>query len=152
MALRWHHRAFTELTTHELYALVVLRERVFVVEQRCAYLDADGFDLISRHLWAADGDQPRAYLRIVPAATKFDEISLGRVIVAPEARGTGLGKELVARGLAAVGPHPVRIGAQAHLEKFYGELGFVRASDVYDEDGIPHVEMVRREVMATGSS
>lgn len=143
MDLRWHERAFAELSVGELYAIVALRERVFVVEQDCAYLDADGVDPISRHLWAEAGDELHAYLRIVPAFGKFDEISIGRVIVAPEARGTGLGKALMERGLASVGPHPVRIGAQAHLEKFYGELGFVRTSDVYDEDGIPHIEMLR---------
>ena len=140
--LHWHERAFDDLSTRELYAIVTLRERVFVVEQRCAYQDADGVDPGARHLWAEDG-QIRAYLRIVPAGAKFPEISLGRVITAPETRGTGLGKELMRRGLAAVGAVTVRIGAQAHLERFYGELGFVRASDVYDEDGIPHIEMLR---------
>jgi ElaA protein len=65
------------------------------------------------------------------------------VITAPEARGTGLGKELMERAIAAVGAGPVRLGAQAHLEKFYGDLGFVRASEPYDEDGIPHIEMLR---------
>lgn len=144
MALRWHDRAFTELTVAELYAITALRESVFVVEQACPYLDADGLDPVSRHLWAtADEGAIHAYCRIVPAGVKFTEISIGRVITAPVARGTGLGKELVRRGLAACGPVAVRIGAQAHLERFYGELGFVRASEPYDEDGIPHVEMVR---------
>ncbi len=141
--LRWNVRAFSELSAIELYAITALRERVFVVEQRCAYLDADGIDPFARHLWADDAGVIHAYLRIVPPRMKFDEVSLGRVIVAPEARGTGLGKELMTRGLAAVGPVPVRIGAQAHLEKFYGDLGFVRASELYDEDGIPHLEMTR---------
>ena len=132
----------------ELYAITALRERVFVVEQNCPYLDADGVDPVSRHLWAAPdsdivGVAPHAYCRIVPAGVKFVEVSIGRVITAPEARGTGLGKELMRRGLEACGDVPVRIGAQAHLEKFYGELGFVRASEPYDEDGIPHIEMLR---------
>ena len=144
MQLRWHDRAFSELTTAELYAIVALRERVFIVEQNCPYLDADGVDPQARHVWAEEAGVIRAYLRIVPAGAKFAEISIGRVITAPEARGTGLGKELMKRGLAAAGDATVRIGAQAHLEKFYGELGFVRASDVYDEDGIPHIEMLRR--------
>ena len=143
MSLRWHDRAFDELTTRELYAITQLRERVFVVEQNCVYLDADGMDLVARHLWADDAGSIRAYLRLVPAGVKFPEISIGRVITAPEARGTGLGKELMQRGIAAAGAGPIRIGAQAHLEKFYGELGFVRASEPYDEDGIPHVEMTR---------
>jgi ElaA protein len=145
--LVWCERGFHELTTVELYRIVVLRQRVFVVEQRCVYLDADGLDLVSRHLWAAHGDELRAYLRIVPAGAKYAEVSLGRVITAPEARGTGLGRELVRRGIiiaaGAVGTAPIRIGAQAHLERFYGELGFRRDSDLYEEDGIPHIEMVR---------
>lgn len=144
--LRWHDKPFSELTTGELYAIVALRERVFVVEQNCAYLDADGIDLQCRHLWAEGGAEDgaiHAYCRIVPAGLKFAEIAIGRVITAPEARGTGLGKELMRRGIAACGAGTIRIGAQAHLERFYNELGFVRASDLYDEDGIPHLEMLR---------
>ena len=142
--LRWHLRTFAELRVDELYAIVALRERVFVVEQACAYLDADGLDPASRHLWAERDGAIAAYLRIVPAGVKFPELSLGRVITAPEARGTGLGRELMKCWIAAAGGVSIRIGAQAHLEKFYGELGFVRASDVYDEDGIPHIEMLKR--------
>lgn len=144
MDLIWHLRTFAELTAAELYAIMALRQRVFVVEQNCPYLDADGFDQVSRHLWAQSGDAIVAYLRIVPAGVKFPEVSIGRVITAPETRSSGLGRELMTRGIAAVGAEPIRIGAQAHLEKFYGELGFARASDVYDEDGIPHIEMIRR--------
>ncbi|MBL9014959.1 MAG: GNAT family N-acetyltransferase [Myxococcales bacterium] len=144
MALAWHAKQFDELSVHELYAILALRGRVFVVEQNCPYLDPDGYDQASRHVWASDeAGAIHAYLRIVPAGIKFGEVSIGRVITAPEARGTGLGKELMRRGIAACGAGPIRIGAQAHLERFYGELGFVRASEPYDEDGIPHLEMVR---------
>jgi ElaA protein len=141
--LIWHVRTFAELTVSELYAIIALRQRVFVVEQNCVYQDADGVDQVSRHLWAQQGDAIAAYLRIVPAGAKFAELSIGRVITAPEFRGSGLGRDLMKRGIAAAGAVAIRLGAQAHLEKFYGELGFVRASDVYDEDGIPHVEMIR---------
>jgi ElaA protein len=144
--LRWQDRAFDDLTAAQLYAIVALRERVFVVEQSCAFLDADGIDPGARHLWAEPVSAAltvHAYLRIVPAGAKYDEISLGRIVTAPEARGTGLGRELIRRGLAAVGAQPVRIGAQAHLEPFYGSFGFVRAGEPYLEDGIPHIEMLR---------
>ena len=141
--LRWREEPFAKLTPAELYAICALRQRVFVVEQNCVFVDADGYDPLARHLWAEGEGAVRAYLRIVPAGLKFAEVSLGRVVTAPEARGTGLGRELMRRGLASVGALPVRIGAQAHLEKFYGELGFLRASEPYDEDGIPHVEMMR---------
>ena len=144
MTLRWHDKAFDELSVAELYAILALRGRVFVVEQNCPYLDPDGADQVSHHVWATnEAGEIVAYLRVVPEGVKFPEVSIGRVITAPEARGTGLGKELMRRGIAAAGAGPIRIGAQAHLEKFYGDLGFTRASEPYDEDGIPHIEMVR---------
>lgn len=144
MELRWHDRGFSELTITELYAIIALRERVFVVEQACAYLDADGYDSCARHVWAAnESGAIFAYLRVLPAGAKFPELSLGRVVTAPEARGTGLGRTLIRRALEAVGAVPVRIGAQAHLERFYGEFGFQRASANFVEDGIPHLEMLR---------
>jgi ElaA protein len=143
----WIEKPWSALSLEELYAILALRQRVFIVEQNCPYVDADGADPACRHLWAAGADGPEAYLRIVPPGLKFDEPSLGRVITAPEARGTGLGRALIVEGLArleaAHGRVAVRIGAQKYLERFYGELGFVRSSDDYLEDGIPHLEMVR---------
>jgi ElaA protein len=141
--MRWRDQAFAELTVDELYAIVVLRERVFVVEQACVYLDADGRDVISRHLWLEDGGAIHAYARIVPAGAKLPQVSIGRVIVAPEARGRGLARELMQRALDTVRGQPVALSAQAHLEPFYGSLGFSRTSEIYDEDGIPHVDMLR---------
>jgi ElaA protein len=138
----WHDRAFDQLTARELYAILALRARVFIVEQRCNYVDPDGIDPVSRHLWA-DDDGMVAYLRIVPAGARYPEVSIGRVIVAPDARGKGLGRELMQRGIAAAGAVPIRVQAQAYLEKLYAGLGFRRVTDVYDFDGIPHVEMVR---------
>jgi ElaA protein len=145
-AVTWRFHPWTELSLDDLYAILVLRSRVFVVEQNCPYLDPDGLDRASHHLWSGDA-AILAYLRVVPPGAKYDEPSLGRVVTAPEARRAGLGRPLVREGLRRVealyGPVPVRIGAQKYLERFYGELGFVRASDDYDEDGIPHMEMVR---------
>jgi ElaA protein len=142
--LIWHERPFVELSSAELYAIVELRERVFVVEQNCVYLDADGFDVDARHIWAARDRELHAYLRVLPAGSKYAEASIGRVIVAPVARGTGLGRELMRRGILAAGAGPIRIGAQAYLERFYRELGFEAASPIYVEDGIDHLEMIRR--------
>ena len=143
----WIEKPWAALTLDELYGILRLRQRVFVVEQSCPYVDADGKDRRCRHLWMpGSGDDPQAYLRIVPPGVSFAEPSLGRVITAPEARRSGLGKALMVEGLArAMAVHglvPVRIGAQNYLERFYRELGFVRASDDYDEDGIPHLEML----------
>ena len=151
--VHWHDRGFHDLTVDELYWIMALRERVFVVEQDCPYLEADGFDPVCRHVFATRGAGTTeladllAYLRVVPPSTRYAELSIGRVIVAPAARKLGLGKELMARGFAAVVAHhgdvPIKIGAQAYLERFYTELGFRRISDNYDEDGIPHLYMLR---------
>ena len=144
--VRWRDASFHDLTVDELYAIISLRERVFVVEQDCPFLECDGFDPVSRHVWADDGGIA-AYLRVVPPGTRYAEVSIGRVVTAPASRGTGLGKELMTRGFACVRDHhgdaPIRIGAQAYLERFYTELGFRRVSDNYDEDGIPHLYMLR---------
>jgi ElaA protein len=146
--LLWRYEPFARLAPDELYRIVMLRERVFVVEQTCAYQDADGLDPASDHLWTEGPARAvLAYLRVVPGGVKYDEPSLGRVVTAPEARKLGLGRALMLEGLARArarfGAVPIRIGAQKYLEAFYGSLGFVRASDDYIEDGIPHVEMLQ---------
>jgi ElaA protein len=143
----WRYEPFARLTSDELYRIVCLREREFVVEQTCPYRDADGIDPACDHLWTCGADGAvLAYLRVVPGGAKYDEPSLGRIVTAPEARRTGLGRALVIEGLARArarfGEVPLRIGAQKYLERFYGSFGFVRASDDYVEDGIPHVEML----------
>ncbi len=144
MNVRWVDRSFAELSAIDLHAIIALRERVFVVEQKCAYQDVDGLDPVARHVWAEDHDgHLHAYLRILPAGARYAEVSIGRVVTAPESRRSGLGRTLMRHGLAIAGAVPVRISAQAYLETFYTELGFTRASDDYDEDGIPHVEMLR---------
>lgn len=144
----WRYRPWAEVTRDELYELLITRARVFVVEQTCPYLDADGYDREAWHLWTAAPDGAvLACLRVLPAGAKYAEPSLGRIVTAPEARGTGLGRALVAEGLrrlaGSCGDVPVRIGAQKYLEKFYGDFGFRRASEDYVEDGIPHLEMIR---------
>ncbi len=141
--IAWHDKPFDALTARELYAILALRAAVFVVEQNCVYLDLDGKDPACRHLWAARDGEVLAALRIVPPGVSYPEISLGRVVTAPAARGGGLGRELMRRGIAACGDQPIRIGAQCYLERFYRELGFARAGDDYVEDGIPHLEMLR---------
>lgn len=141
--MEWHDKAFAALTTAELYAILALRARVFVIEQNCVYNDVDGKDPVCRHIWAAQDGAIAAYLRIVPPGVSFAEVAIGRVVTAPEARRGGLGKELMQRGIAACGAQPIRVGAQCYLERFYNELGFVRAGADYVEDGIPHLEMLR---------
>lgn len=148
MGLRWTCKYFDELTVRELYDIVALRERVFIVEQQILYVDADGRDLQGYHLFAYDGDVLCACARLLPAGLRYAEVSIGRVVVAPEHRGTGLGYELMNRAIEQVysifGQAPIHLSAQSHLEKFYINTGFERtADDEYIEDGILHVHMAK---------
>src|SRR6476646_144748 len=147
----WQWSRFGELSTADLYAVVRLREAVFVVEQRCPYPDADGRDPNAWHLlgWSDIGRERRlvAYARVFEAGVRYVEASMGRIVTAPEVRGTGLGRVLVEEGLRrldSLAPgQPVKIAAQQRLEKFYAGFGFTPVSAPYDEDGIRHVDMIR---------
>lgn len=146
--MRWHWSRFGELGVDALYDALALRCRVFILEQG-PYLDPDGLDRVSSHLLGRDADGTlQAYLRVVDPGAKYDEPSIGRVITAPEVRGQGLGWALMREGLARCDTHwpgqGIRISAQAHLQPFYGALGFATVGEPYAEDGIPHVQMLRR--------
>jgi ElaA protein len=144
--LTWHDKAFDELSVHELYAVLALRSRVFVVEQTCVYLDLDGKDERARHLLGVDeAGTLVAYARIFAPGESYPETAIGRVVTSPEVRKRGHGEELMREAITrATARHgrSIRIGAQRYLERFYRRLGFVPEGEPYDEDGIPHVEMV----------
>ena len=147
MDLRWEWRRFDELSAGTLYDLLVLRQEVFVVEQRCAYLDADGFDRVAHHLLGADtAGRLVASLRVLPAGTRFAGPSIGRVVVDSRARGRGLGWTLMVEGIRRARElypgAPLHLSAQDTLVGFYERLGFTPAGPPHDEDGIPHRNMV----------
>ena len=149
--IEWQWLAFEELPRTDLYALLALRQQVFVLEQQCLYPDLDGYDQAAHHLlgWQqVDGRRTlAACLRCLAPGAKYSDMSLGRVLTAPQARAAGLGRQLLAQGIAcAVRQHPghaIRIGAQHHLERFYQSFGFQTVSAPYDEDGILHIDMLR---------
>jgi len=155
-ALAWGWCRFAELGVDGLYDVLQLRCRVFVLEQG-PYLDPDGLD---RHAWHLLGRGPegglQAYLRVVDPGHKYAEPSIGRVITAPEIRGQGWGRELLHQALlrcAQAWPgEGLRISAQDHLRRFYGEFGFVAVGEGYLEDGIPHIEMLRRPMRLPGAA
>lgn len=145
MAWRW--LPFQELSTAQLYAAMQLRQRVFVIEQSCLFLDADGIDQDAWHGlgYLPDGELG-AYARIVPPGKAFHLPSIGRVVTAPELRGKSAGHELMRQAMMQVARlfpgQDVKIGAQAHLQRFYARFGFAPVGELYDEDGIAHIHMI----------
>lgn len=139
---------FSSLTGRDVHDVLQLRERVFIVEQQCPYLDADGADPQCWHGLCRDGDTLIATARLVPPGLKYAEPAIGRVVSAPEVRRTGAGRALMRSAIAqtkVLWPgQDVRLGAQRYLERFYASLGFEPVGEPYDEDGIPHIEMLRR--------
>ncbi len=150
-ALTWQCTAFQDLTPGDLYAAMQLRQRVFVVEQNCVYMDADESDQNGHHIlgWATDIGKKRlvAYARIFPPRVKYDEASIGRVATHPDVRGTGAGKALMREAIQRIEDAgwgaEIRIAAQMYLEAFYEAFGFVRVTEPYTEDDIWHVDMRR---------
>lgn len=150
--IKWQWSLFDELSLRELYAILKIRQAVFVVEQECAYQDADDLDHVAWHLigWREELHKKTcvAYLRVVFPGKKFSEPSIGRVLITPELRKKGLGKKLTAEAIARIAEaYPnaaIRISAQQHLQRFYSDFGFKAVSEPYKEDGIPHIEMLRR--------
>lgn len=146
--VRWHWAHFDDLRPADLYDITRARIAVFVVEQNCPYQDCDGIDRQSHHLWTRGiSGEIAAYLRVVPPGVAYAEPSLGRILTSSSARATGLGRALVDQGIGraeqSYGPCGIRIGAQRYLLRFYESFGFVRTGRDYDEDRIPHSEMLR---------
>jgi ElaA protein len=143
----WELIHFNELSSTQLYHILQLRSEVFVVEQNCVYLDLDGKDTQCFHLFAMRDNKVIACSRIVPPGLSYNEPSIGRIATANETRGTGYGKELVQQSIDATfrlyGNTAIKIGAQLYLKKFYESFGFVQVSEIYDEDGIDHIKMLR---------
>lgn len=141
-------KKFSELTNLELYECLALRQEVFCVEQNCPYQDCDGKDLESWHLMGRDtSGKLICYTRLLPRGVSYaDYPSIGRVVTAPSARGTGAGKILMEKSIELChelfGQTPIKIGAQTYLLRFYESFGFASTGEEYLEDGIPHTKMV----------
>ena len=145
MELNWKYIAFDELTPAELYAIMQLRNEVFVVEQNCVYQDADNKDEKSFHLAGWHNETLVAYCRILPPSLAFENASIGRVVTSPAYRKTGSGRKLmtlaIQKTLDQFACREITIGAQLYLKKFYESLGFIQTSEPYIEDNIPHIHM-----------
>jgi ElaA protein len=156
MNLHWQTLSFPELTPIDLYAVLRLRQEIFVVEQQCAYLDLDNLDHQAIHIFCIHDAQVLAYQRCLPPGLNYPESSLGRVVVCPAMRGQQLGRALVQRGIEhnlQRWPHDdICISAQAHLQDFYAERGFTAEGAEYLEDNIAHRQMRYRTSNARSES
>lgn len=144
-AERFVWRSFNEFSLHELYSVLRLRSKVFVVEQKCIYLDLDDRDETARHLLVKQGCSLTAYVRLQPPTTNCRSVKAERFVVEPDQRHAGLGRRVISELrdeiYRAYGTVEILISAQVYLEKFYRSLGFERASEEYEEYGIKHVKL-----------
>ena len=145
MNIEFKIKPFNELSTPELYEILKLRIEVFVVEQNCIYQDIDGKDSKAIHVLGYYNGDLAAYCRIFDAGYYFDEASIGRVIVSPRYRDKKFGHDLMKVAIEAVDANfnkkQITISAQMYLQKFYESHGFVKTSEMYLEDDIPHIQM-----------
>lgn len=143
--MNWKTKKFEELNVNELYAILQLRSKVFVVEQNCPYQDMDDIDQKSFHLFGTENNQVIAYARLIPENISYPEASIGRVVVDPAHRGKELGKVLMVKAIEQMNKlfnsKQITISAQLYLLKFYNELGFKEIGETYLEDNIPHIKM-----------
>ena len=145
--VKWILKKFDDLAALELYSILQLRNEVFVVEQNCVFQDADNKDQFCWHLMGWDNDKLVAYSRIVPKDVSYDLPSIGRIVTSPAVRGNGTGRILMDESIKAIkklfGDTAIKLGAQLYLKNFYESFGFMQSSDIYLEDGIQHIEMIR---------
>jgi len=149
--IKWKWSSFENLSTSELYGILKLRQEVFIVEQKCIYLDCDGLDNKAWHLTGilSTGKQHElvAYLRIILPGIKTEYASFGRLLTHKKIRKKGIGSELLKEAISYTNRlYPgssIQISAQLYLESFYKNFGFVSVSEPYDEDGIAHIEMIK---------
>jgi ElaA protein len=145
--MNWILKPFDALTPIELYKILQLRNEVFIVEQNCPYQDCDNKDVYAWHLMGMKEDSLLAYSRLLAPGISYSESSIGRVVSSPSTRKTGMGKKLMQESLEQIRnlfhTDNIRIGAQLYLQKFYESFGFKRDGDIYLEDNIPHIVMLK---------
>lgn len=145
--MQFQCKAFEQLTLKELYAIMRLRQEVFVVEQDCPYLDCDDKDIVGHQVFWIDNGICLATIRLLPAGTSYpDFVSLGRVATHESIRGTGVGKAILDFSIDVLRKlypnQKIKISAQQYLENFYAARGFKKVGDAYLEDNIPHIAMI----------
>jgi ElaA protein len=147
--MKFKVKKFKELSVTELYAVMKLRQEIFVLEQNCPYVDADGKDLQSVHVMGYEKKKLLAYARVVPPGVSYKTPSIGRVVVDQKYRGKKYGYVLMEKCIKDVlkryKTDSITISAQLYLKKFYTNTGFNAVGDVYPEDNIPHIKMIYKK-------
>ena len=143
--IKFTWKTFNELSLDDLYAILNLRQKVFVLEQDCPYIDADYSDQDAFHLLAYEDNNLIAYLRAFKPGIKYEGSSLGRIVTEINSRGLGIGKKITIEGVNFLKKeypnNEIVISAQHRLEEFYIDLGFTPRGAVYLEDDIDHRQM-----------
>ncbi|MGP4107535.1 GNAT family N-acetyltransferase [Virgibacillus sp. L01] len=139
-------KSFDKLTNDELYALLKLRVDVFVVEQDCPYPELDNYDQQAMHYFLKINGEFAANVRILPSNSKYEEVSIGRVLVLKKFRRHGYAQEIMQKAIDYIvnewNEKRIKVQGQEYLNDFYSGLGFEQVSDSYLEDGIPHIDMI----------
>lgn len=147
--MKYFNKTFNDLTNEELYKILKARVDVFVVEQACPYPEIDNYDQDAIHYFLSDGEEIMGYVRILPSGSRYNEASIGRVLVTKGSRGNGYARDLMEKAIKYIRAEwketEIKLQAQVYLEAFYTSLGFERISEEYLEDNIPHVDMLWRE-------
>lgn len=147
--MNWNVKKFEELKCKEIYKILQIRNKIFIVEQKCVYQDCDGKDKKYYHLYLEDKGEIISYLRILPRKVSYNEVSIGRVLVNKNYRGTGIARKMMIEAINFIeknlGEKEIKIQAQCYLIDFYKSLGFKEISNEYLEDNIPHIDMLYKK-------
>ncbi len=146
MTIDWQLKSFDELTNYEVYEILHLRSRIFIVDQQSIYIDPDNYDQKALHLCAFSSNKIIAYARLFRSGDKIESATFGRVLVDQSLQKQGIGRELVSRSIAILhqeyNENTIQIEAQLYLQKFYSDYGFIPIGEPYIEDNVPHIRMV----------
>lgn len=146
--MEWKIKDFKHLSVEELYNILELRNKVFIVEEEYLYQDLDEKDINAFHLYCINENKIIVVLRILKKETSYSGIYIGRVAVDEEYRRLGLGKKAVEKAIKFIqykyGKELVKVSVQVHVREFYKALGFKEVSDTYLEEDIPHIKMIKQ--------
>lgn len=147
--MNWNVKKFEELKCEEIYKILQIRNKIFIVEQKCVYQDCDGKDKKSYHLYLEDKGEVISYSRILLRKVSYNEVSIGRVLVNKNYRGMGIARKMMIKAINFIeknlGEKEIKIQAQCYLIDFYKSLGFKEISNEYLEDNIPHIDMLYKK-------